>query len=176
MSEPNSVQQILRGAGTCPGQTEHESHAVLQLVARLVQPLLALDNLGIAFGNTSDGGAVGHARVPRSLCRRAGESRWSVRMAPPHRLSRTMPPDRATMFCGHGIQLDPLGRWSRPTDQDLLGCLLGAGDRWFAFDEDAAFESCAGADERDEVWCVDRAPALLCGLDQLERHRDPGGP
>jgi len=111
MSEPNSVQQILQGAGTCPGQTEHESHAT--------------------------------------------ERRCSA----------------ATVS-----QLDALGRWSRPVDQDLLGCLLGAGDRWFAFDEGAAFESCAGADERDEVWCVDRAPALLCGLDQLERHRDPGGP
>jgi len=56
MSEPNPCSRSCRGAGTCPGQTEHESHAVLHLVARLVQPLLALDNLGIAFANTSDGG------------------------------------------------------------------------------------------------------------------------
>ncbi len=34
----------------------------------------------------------------------------------------------------------------------------------------------AGADEGDEVGCVDGAPAGLGGLDELERHRDPGGP
>ncbi len=32
-----------------------------------------------------------------------------------------------------------------------------------------------GADERDEVGCVDGAPAFLGGLDQLECHGDPGG-
>ena len=95
MPEPNPVQQILQGTGTRPGQTEGKGHAVLKLVTRLVQPLLALDKLGLAFGNTPDGGAAGHARVPRSLCRRAGESRWSVRMAPPQDcLARCRPTER----------------------------------------------------------------------------------
>ncbi len=31
-----------------------------------------------------------------------------------------------------------------------------------SFDELALLESGAGTDERDEVGCVDRAPALLC--------------
>ena len=57
-----------------------------------------------------------------------------------------------------------------------LGCLLRVRDGRLSFDELALEERGAGADERDEVWCVDRAPALLCGLDQLERHRDPGSP
>jgi len=34
----------------------------------------------------------------------------------------------------------------------------------------------AASDERDEVGCVDGAPAFLGGLDQLECHGDPGGP
>ena len=44
-----------------------------------------------------------------------------------------------------------------------------------AFDEVAVLERRAGADERDEVWCVDGTPPGLGGLDELERHRDPGG-
>jgi hypothetical protein len=36
------------------------------------------------------------------------------------------------------------------------------------------FEAGAGADEGDEVWCVD-APAVLDGLDELERYRAAGG-
>ena len=43
-----------------------------------------------------------------------------------------------------------------------------------SFDEFSGFEDGAGADERDEVWCVDGAPAGLGGLDELERHRQPG--
>ena len=31
-----------------------------------------------------------------------------------------------------------------------------------------------GADEGDQVWGVDGAPAVLGGLDELERHRQPG--
>src|SRR5438270_6051366 len=43
-----------------------------------------------------------------------------------------------------------------------------------AFNELAAFEAGPGADERDEVGCVDGAPAFLGGVDQLECHGDPG--
>ncbi len=44
----------------------------------------------------------------------------------------------------------------------------------------AARRACAhecrpGADQGDEMWCVDRPPALLCRLDQLGGHRQPGG-
>ena len=45
-----------------------------------------------------------------------------------------------------------------------------------SFDELAVDERGAGADERDQVWGVDRAPAVLGGLDELERHRQSGGP
>jgi len=45
-----------------------------------------------------------------------------------------------------------------------------------SFDEFAVDEGGAGADERDEVWSVDRAPAVLGGLDELERHRQPCRP
>ena len=41
--------------------------------------------------------------------------------------------------------------------------------------EAAAFEAGPGADERDEVGCVDGAPAFLGVVDQLECHGDPGG-
>ena len=44
-----------------------------------------------------------------------------------------------------------------------------------AFNALAAFEAGPGADERDEVGCVDGAPAFLGGLDQLECQGDPGG-
>ena len=44
-----------------------------------------------------------------------------------------------------------------------------------SFDEFAVLELCAGADEGDEVGCVDCAPSGLGGLDELERHRDAGG-
>jgi integrase/recombinase XerD len=39
--------------------------------------------------------------------------------------------------------------------------------------DDAAFVG-AGADEGDEVGCVDGAPAALGGLDELEGHGDAG--
>src|SRR5665648_1001696 len=55
------------------------------------------------------------------------------------------------------------------------GC-LGGECGGFAFEEFALLEACAGADQGDQVGCVDRAPAVLGGLDELERHRDPGGP
>ena len=35
-------------------------------------------------------------------------------------------------------------------------------------------EDDAVADEGDQVWCVDRAPAGLCSLDQLVGHRQAG--
>jgi integrase/recombinase XerD len=41
-------------------------------------------------------------------------------------------------------------------------------------DEAAVFEAGAGADERDELRCVDRAPAVLGGLDEFERLRCVG--
>ncbi|MDP9845036.1 hypothetical protein J2853_004247 [Streptosporangium lutulentum] len=62
---------------------------------------------------------------------------------------------------------------SIPVDQDLLsGCgwdvVVGS------FDELAAGEGRPGADQRDQMRGVDRAPAGLGGLDQLERHGQPG--
>lgn len=38
----------------------------------------------------------------------------------------------------------------------------------FSFDEFAVFEACAGADERDQVWCVDGSPVVLGGFDEFE--------
>ena len=64
---------------------------------------------------------------------------------------------------------------SIPVDEDRLG---GVGLAVFggSFDELAGLEAGAGPDERDEVRAVDRAPAVLGGLDELERHRQPRGP
>ena len=45
-----------------------------------------------------------------------------------------------------------------------------------SFDESAVDEGRAGADQGDEVGGVDGAPAVLGGLDELERHRQPGRP
>lgn len=64
-------------------------------------------------------------------------------------------------------------------DEDLLGGLLGSrvagvGVGWF--DELAVDECGAGAEKRDEVEGVDRAPAGLGGLDELVGHGQPGGP
>jgi hypothetical protein len=44
------------------------------------------------------------------------------------------------------------------------------------FDEYSLREGSAGSDERDEVLIVDRPPAVLGGFEQLEHHRQPGGP
>jgi hypothetical protein len=44
------------------------------------------------------------------------------------------------------------------------------------FDELAAFETGAGGDERDQMGRVYGAPAGLGRSDELERHRQPGGP
>jgi hypothetical protein len=43
-----------------------------------------------------------------------------------------------------------------------------------SFDEAAFVEVGAGADEGDEVGCVDGAPAALGRLNELERHGDAG--
>jgi hypothetical protein len=43
-----------------------------------------------------------------------------------------------------------------------------------SFDELGLDEDDAGADERDHVWPVDRAPAVLGGLAQLECRRRAG--
>ena len=42
-----------------------------------------------------------------------------------------------------------------------------------SFDELSGVEDGAGADEGDQVGCVDGAPAHLGGFDELERHRQP---
>jgi hypothetical protein len=52
--------------------------------------------------------------------------------------------------------------------------LVGGGRR--VVDELAVDERGAGTDERDQVRAVDRAPAVLGGLDELERHCQSGGP
>src|SRR5215467_4114886 len=70
---------------------------------------------------------------------------------------------------GSNCQYLWIGSWS---------CRLGLGMDGVrgSFDELAVFEGGTVADERDEVGCVDRAPAGLGCLDELERHRQPGGP
>lgn len=60
-------------------------------------------------------------------------------------------------------------------DRDLLGGLRLWGVVG-SFDEFAADEGGAGADEGDQVGGVDRAPAGLGGFDELEGHGQPGGP
>lgn len=45
-----------------------------------------------------------------------------------------------------------------------------------AFNEVPAFEAGSGADEGGEVGCVHGSPAGLSGLDELEDHRQGGGP
>ena len=60
-------------------------------------------------------------------------------------------------------------------DQDLLGgffLALFAGP----LNEFAVGEGRAGADQGDEVGRVDGAPAVLRGLDELERHRQARRP
>ena len=64
---------------------------------------------------------------------------------------------------------------SRPVDQDRLGgfrfgVLAGP------FGQFPVHEGRSSAHQRDEVGCVDGAPAVLRRLDQLERHGQPGGP
>jgi hypothetical protein len=61
-------------------------------------------------------------------------------------------------------------------DQDLLGgCRLGrpGGLALGSFDELAVDEGRPGADERDQVRCVDRGAASLGGLDQADRRPRP---
>src|SRR6266516_2176783 len=50
----------------------------------------------------------------------------------------------------------------------LVWCLVGS------FDQLAGLEAGAGSDQGDQVGAVDRAPAALGGLQQLEHHRQPG--
>ena len=63
---------------------------------------------------------------------------------------------------------------SRPVDEDCLGG-VGLGVVVGSFDELAGLEAGAGPDERDEVRGVDRAPAVLGGLDELECHGQSRG-
>ena len=58
----------------------------------------------------------------------------------------------------------------QPLSPGLLGCVVGS------FDEFALLEQRSCSDEGDQVWGVHGAPAGLGGLDELERHGDPGGP
>jgi hypothetical protein len=48
-----------------------------------------------------------------------------------------------------------------------LGLFVGS------FYEFAVLEHGSGVNEGDQVGCVDRSPAGLRGLDELERHRQP---
>ena len=75
--------------------------------------------------------------------------------------------------CGHDLHTSALEQLSRPVDEDLLGG-LGLGVVVGSFDELAGLECGAGTDERDQVRGVDRAPAVLGGFDELERHGQPG--
>src|SRR5215813_11863329 len=50
-----------------------------------------------------------------------------------------------------------------------LSC-LGMGILAGPFDELAVDEGCSGADQGDQVGCVDGTPAVLGGFDELERH------
>ena len=63
-------------------------------------------------------------------------------------------------------------RDQRTADRPGAGLLILVG----SFDELAVDEGGASADEGDQVRCVDHPSALLSGFDQLERHRDAGGP
>jgi len=47
---------------------------------------------------------------------------------------------------------------------------------WFvgSFDENAVLELRAGTELRDEVGGIDGTPAVLCRLEEFERHRDSG--
>lgn len=58
-------------------------------------------------------------------------------------------------------------------DQDHLSGRLVRGLLLAAFDEFAVFELRAGSDERDQVRCIHRAPAGLCGLDSLKAIATP---
>jgi hypothetical protein len=68
-----------------------------------------------------------------------------------------------------------LEQLSRPVDEDRLGGFL-SGVSARSFDEFAVDEGRPGADQGDEVGCVDGAPAILRSFDQLERHGQPGRP
>src|SRR5207253_2015466 len=70
--------------------------------------------------------------------------------------------------------VDGLIRGGGRLNRGVVGGLSGL-EYGVAFNELAAFEAGPGADERDEVGCVDGAPAFLGGVDQLECHGDPGG-
>ena len=66
----------------------------------------------------------------------------------------------------HGLDVWTEHRQVRSNSQDLwigVSCdLLVTSDLVGSFDESAVDERGAGADERDEVWRVDRTPAGLC--------------
>jgi hypothetical protein len=56
-------------------------------------------------------------------------------------------------------------------DLSRTSCFLGG-----SLDQDALVEPGASTDQRDEVECVDGAPAAFGGLDDLERHRAAAAP
>jgi len=68
------------------------------------------------------------------------------------------------------------GRWNaRPSAPNIVLSLSSCGFGVLVmFDEFAVLEFRSGADEGDQVWGVDRAPAGLGGFDEFECHGDPG--
>ena len=99
---------------------------------------------------------------------------WPIASPPYRRATSTrsiagQPTKCPTLLTDHG---EP-----RSNRQDLwMKILLGGfGLMGFvgSFDQLAVDEHRAGADEGDQMRCVDRAPAVLRGLDELERHREP---
>jgi hypothetical protein len=60
-------------------------------------------------------------------------------------------------------------------DEDLSLGGIGLGLLFGSFDEFSVLESGSVADESDEVGCVDRAPVVLGGFDELACHREAGG-
>jgi integrase/recombinase XerD len=71
-------------------------------------------------------------------------------------------------MCASGAIVKTCG--SRSLGGFRLGVLAGS------FDQFPVDEGRSGADQGDEVRRVDRAPPVLCGLDELESHGQPGGP
>ncbi len=74
--------------------------------------------------------------------------------------------------------------WTPPFERDIVKTCgwVSLGDLGFglgvvgSFDEFAFAQCRTGADERNEVGCVDSPPPALGGFDELERHDDPGCP
>ena len=100
----------------------------------------------------------------------------SIRPGKPSHFSVESAPHPQNSYASLSLKPTPrprlLGRYLVATSCSELHVLTGPGP---FFDEFAVLESCAGSDQRDEVGCVHSAPPGLCGLDELEGHRDSGG-